>query len=166
MKAITPFNKLIIIVMLSSFCLSVNAQKVDTDATIDCIKEHCITFFIEIGKLDNKEDIKDNYGNISLVEIVEKSVLGYKENGMYYLGNRTSHEPKYLVLKKGRKFKIITFKDIPRSLKDIADFMEDIELNDNEIIKYLNEVAKLLDSNQLAMVNDSLSSNYKWKKCN
>lgn len=142
------------------FLNGVVSQEIDPKTTT-CITEKAREFLIEIDQF-NKE--KNQIGAI-LVEIKDKTSIGYAKNGVYFLTTTTSHTKKYLVLKKDTQFKIITFKNLTKSLLSIVSFLEEINATDKEIVEYMERLSFILNRNRKSIYNPKITEDSEWMIC-
>ncbi|MFH7017269.1 hypothetical protein [Flavobacterium sp. FlaQc-47] len=91
-------------------------------------------------------DIKNNNEKFFIHEIVEDKILGYTHKGIYRLYTNKSPSFMYIILKKGKNFRIIDLKNFSKSLKEISEFLSS-GFSDKVVAKYLEEILKVYNYN-------------------
>lgn len=155
------------IISIVFFLLSqsaITAQQIDAKETVDCIFKSSQIFLTSIKQFVKEgEEKKKEF--VVIVELKDKVVLGYTSNGIYSLSNGGSHQERYLILKKDKEFKVITFKDMTHSLKTIVSFFKEINATDKEVTIYLESISRILTANRKAIYNPNVPLDSEWKNC-
>lgn len=150
--------------MLVSIQLS--AQKTDSDETINCIKEGVINFFIDIERLNKEKDIEDLYDNVGLIEISKNKNLGYQVNGVYRITDFTTHRANYLLLKKGKKYKILTLLNLNQTFNELSFFLEELGYSKDDSFKYLELVLnEAKENSKTKWANQVAPREQQWVSC-
>ncbi|HLP65507.1 hypothetical protein [Flavobacterium sp.] len=152
--------RLSIILIACFFTVVNNFAQTKNIQVENCIREKLNSFFVEKDKLNNKES---NGNSVHILEIVEKKVLGYNEIGIYFCSNEPSRQ-KYLLLKNGNKFKILTSGDSLEIMQEIISFLKKNNLSEEKEVAYLNESIKILDENMNKPSEKKLNKQ-KWISC-
>ncbi|WP_417372210.1 hypothetical protein [Gelidibacter japonicus] len=160
-------KEILLLVSLLFISIQIYAQKVDSDETINCIKEGVIIFFIDIERLNEGNDIKDLYDNVGMIEISENKNLGYQRNGVYRITDFTTHRANYLLLKKGKKFKILTLLSLNQTFNDLSFFLEELGYSKDDSFKYLELVLnEVKENNKTKWLNQIAPREQQWTSCN
>ncbi len=137
MKKITIF-----ILFTSVFVFS---QKVDSIESIKNIRTQVTDFLVEKGDLKFKE--KDSINRYSIIEILQKKVLGYNKNGIYKIYAYNSHSTSYLLIKESKDTKILELNNLSTLLSDILKYSKANNLSDEEISIYIEKVLLMYRNN-------------------
>lgn len=135
MKGIT----IVFIMFFSQLCFS---QMVDKPEVVERINKDSKEYLLSKGEID----IKNNNEKFFIQEIVEDKILGYTHKGIYRLYTNKSPSFTYIILKKGKNFKIIDLKNFSKSLKEISEFLSS-GFSDKVVAKYLEEILKVYNYN-------------------
>lgn len=95
----------------------------------------------EIETIDNLES------KMSIVEILDKKVLGFNDVGIYRLFPHKSPSFTYIILKNKNKFSIIDLKDFSTALKEVTKFLSSSKLENDKIVSYLEKVLETYRNN-------------------
>lgn len=124
------------------------SQKVDSETTLSCIREGVIEFYIEIDRMDKTDDIKNSYNNVGIIEILENKKIGFDTNGIYRITNFSSHRVDYLLLKKDKKYKILSLINLTPTFNDITHFLEELNYSEKKKLDYLSQVIQEIKTHQ------------------
>lgn len=123
----------------SQLCFS---QMVDKPEVVERINKDSKEYLLSKGEID----IKNENEKFFIQEIVEDKILGYTHKGIYRLYTNKSPSFTYIILKKGKNFKIIDLKNFSKSLKEISEFLSS-GFSDKVVAKYLEEILKVYNYN-------------------
>jgi hypothetical protein len=118
-------------------------QKVDDDKTIEKMNLAIIDFFIAKGEINSENKL-----GIGAWEITDKTELGNKEVGIYII--RTVYRTDgtdYLLLKNGKAYEILDFKDLKIILDKSIKLLKD--KTDEELYLYVSNLMKWYDESYL-----------------
>lgn len=118
-------------------------QKVDDDKTIEKMNLAIKDFFIAKGEINSENKL-----GIGAWEITDKTELGNKEVGIYII--RTVYRTDgtdYLLLKNGKAYEILDFKDLKIILDKSIKLLKD--KTDEELYLYVSNLMKWYDESYL-----------------
>lgn len=144
---------LLICVFSVSFCYS---QKIEKDDLEVCIKRKVINFLIEKKRLSPNE--LNNLNSIHISELVESKVLGYNENGIYYVTDYSAHNQNYVFLKKGKSIKIIDPMNCSLFINEISSFLYELKYSNSRTMEYLKASMEIIERNSGRIVDDGFKS--------
>lgn len=151
-------KSLLIVVLFSTGLLS--AQ--ENESVKKCIKEGVANFFYEIGRINELK--KANLNSIHILELKDKTVLGYNTTGIYFCSNSPGRM-KYIILKDQNKFKILNSSNSVDIIKDVADFLKNQNFNEEDSTLYLTECINICNENNNKQVNN-ITKLESWQICN
>lgn len=150
------------LILLISLTSLLNAQKLDSDETIDCIKKGLVNFYIDVNRINDQETDK----SIGIVEIIHNKIIGYSENGIYRFTDHTTHMPNYLLLKAGTKYKVLTLYNIKSTYYDALSFLERYDFSDKETLKYIEQITtEIKNSYSTIWSEQMIPREQKWIDC-
>lgn len=112
----------------------------------DSIKVNVIKYLIECEELDEIEDINEYNDNVYIVDIMQYKALS-EEVGVYKFGTFTSHSKAFLLLKGKASCKMLNVERLDLALMEVIGFLRDNNFGEQDIIKYVEKVIKLYQSN-------------------
>ena len=133
------------IFFLFTFC-NLYSQKVDSEILINNIKRDVTDFFVKKRVLE-KAKIKESLNYVFIIEMVDKKVIGFNNDGIYLISVHQSHSEKHILIKEGTSFKIIDLTNIDLALKDIIDYSLRNKLDKGKLLSYLKITIKRYEDN-------------------
>lgn len=136
-------KNLILIFFLFSTILC-SSQKKDEVKITKKIKSEACNFLIKKGEIVSRDSLDTK---ISIIEILDKKILGYNSKGIYRLFPHKSPSFTYIILKDGEKFKIIDLKNFSMALNEISIFFNASKFDDNKIVEYMEKILETYRNN-------------------
>lgn len=137
----------LVLVILSTLCCnSIQAQKTDSDDLINEIKLEVTNFFVNKGLLD-EEKVAGNNNYILINEIAQNKVIGYNIVGVYKIGVFKTHSKHHVLLKEKNQFKILNLDDIKTALKELSLFFIKNDIDDLDVVNYTDAILQIYKDN-------------------
>lgn len=108
------------------------------------IKTEAGNFLLQKKEIENIDNFESK---MSIVEILDKKVLGFNDVGIYRLFPHKSPSFTYIILKDRNKFNIIDLKNFSTALKEITKFLTSSKLENDKIVSYLEKILEIYRNN-------------------
>lgn len=127
---------------------SSGGQPVDSQETITRIKVDVVNYLRENDGLEEHGSMQEYEKRMSIIECVEKTVLGYGRVGIYAFGTATSHSKTYLLLKKNLQYEIIDSDNLGAVLQKVTNFLVEQEMPNAKVVEYVESVIRIYKMNE------------------
>lgn len=128
-------------ILFSITCLS---QKNEASDITKKIKAEAGNFLLQKKEIESVDNLESK---ISIVEILDKKILGFNDVGIYRLFPHKSPSFTYIILKNRNKYSIIDLKDFSSALKSITKFLNSTNLENDKIVSYLEKILETYRNN-------------------
>jgi len=135
-------NIILILFLLSSIACS--SQKTEEIEIAKKIKLEAGTFLMKKGEISNLDSLNTK---ISIIEILDKKILGYNSNGVYRLFSHRSPSFTYIILKNDKNFQIVELKNFSDALKEITKYLSNFNIDSNRIVSYMEKILEIYRNN-------------------
>lgn len=132
---------LILFILSSIICTS---QKIEEVEITKKIKLEAGAFLMKKGEISNLDSLDTK---ISIIEIIDKKILGFNTKGIYRLFPHKSPSFTYIILKDNKKFQIVDLKDFSKALKEITKFLDHSNMNSNSMVSYMEKILETYRNN-------------------
>jgi len=122
-------------------------QPVDSKQRIDSIKWKVVEYLVDQNVLETHEELEDYEKRFSIIELLDKNVLGYKSNGIYKIWVHTSHTKQYLMIKSYAECKILDPDDLGVTLSNITNFLVKQSTKNELVLEYIQEILRVYKIN-------------------
>lgn len=136
--------KNLIITFCILFSIICSSQTNEASGVTKKIKTEAGNFLLQKKEIENIDNFESK---MSIVEILDKKVLGFNDVGIYRLFPHKSPSFTYIILKDRNKFNIIDLKNFSTALKEITKFLTSSKLENDKIVSYLEKILEIYRNN-------------------
>lgn len=136
--------KNLIITFCILFSIICSSQTNEASDVTKKIKTEAGNFLLQKKEIENIDNLESK---MSIVEILDKKVLGFNDVGIYRLFPHKSPSFTYIILINRNKFNIIDLKDFSTALKEITKFLTSAKLENDKIVSYLEKILEVYRNN-------------------
>lgn len=136
--------KNLIITFCILFSIICSSQMNEASGVTKKIKTEAGNFLLQKKEIENIDNFESK---MSIVEILDKKVLGFNDVGIYRLFPHKSPSFTYIILKDRNKFNIIDLKNFSTALKEITKFLTSSKLENDKIVSYLEKILEIYRNN-------------------
>jgi len=136
--------KNLIITFFILFSIICSSQQNEASDITKKIKTEAGNFLLQKKEIENVDNLESK---MSIVEILDKKVLGFNDVGIYRLFPHKSPSFTYIILKHRNKFNIIDLEDFSTALKEITKFLTSTKLENDKIVSYLEKILETYRNN-------------------
>jgi hypothetical protein len=130
------------------FTLPLVAQPVDSQDTIDRIEKDIVNYLRTNDGLEEHGSSQEYKQRITIIECVDKTVLGYSKVGIYAFSVNTSHSKTFLLLKNGLRYEIVDPDSLINTLQKATALLNDAKLSDTRSIEYIESIIRIYKMNE------------------
>jgi len=98
-------------------------------------------------------------------EVLTTKELESQANGVFIVSNLNAHRKKLILLKKGNEFKLLTFSDVSKSLRELLIYLDDINTGDEDLFKYLEFITAYVESSKSKIKVEKTLLDSDWISC-
>lgn len=135
-------NIILILFILSSIVCS--SQKTEEVEIAKKIKLEAGAFLMKKGDISNLDSLSTK---ISIIEILDKKILGFNSKGVYRLFSHRSPSFTYIILKNDENFQIVELKNFSEALKEITKYLNGFNVDSNRIVSYMEKILETYRNN-------------------
>gem|GEM_PF-5184998 len=135
---------------------------VQAQRNTNCATNLAHDYFIKMGISDSTHSQEMP---IMFNEVLTTKELESQANGVFIVSNLNAHRKKLILLKKGNEFKLLTFSDVSKSLRELLIYLDDINTGDEDLFKYLEFITAYVESSKSKIKVEKTLLDSDWISC-
>jgi len=133
--------------LVNLLSVSICAQKSQSRILTDSIRKEITVFFESYGYLD-KQKVGNSLDYVYATEILKELPLKDDVSGIYRIGVYQSHTDEFVLIKKGKEFKIYDSTSVRALLADLLVFSAFANLDNASMFFYLKQIISIYEAKQ------------------
>lgn len=139
---------LFVLLGLTGIVLSLKAQPLDSQEAIAQIESDIVKYLRANEELEVHSNHREYMQRITIIECVDRTVLGYNKVGIYVFSVNTSHTKAYLLLKNNLHYEIVDPDNLVVALQKVATLLNEGKLSNTKVIEYIESIIRIYRMNE------------------